>query len=82
VNRQVGLRVGGQPQVREVEVVEVCGDWSSDATRIEASGDGGWALGRNKAACQSGGGDQNDGENKYEPVASPALPTARSWVTA
>jgi len=39
-------------------------------------------FGRKKAAGQGGRADQEDGENKYEPVAAPALATARPWVTA
>jgi hypothetical protein len=82
VYRQFGLGVGGQPEIRKIEMVEGGSDGSGDPARIEPGGGGGWAFGRKKAAGQSGRADEEDGENKYEPVAAPALATARPWVTA
>ncbi len=63
-------------------MVEVGGDGSGDPALIEFGGGGGWTFGGKKAAGQGGRADQGDGEKKYEPVAAPALATARPWVTA
>jgi hypothetical protein len=79
VNRQAWLAVGGEPEVREVEVVEVRRRRRGRALRVERQS---LVLGRDEAARQPRGSDQGDGEEKDETVASAPSASARPWVAA
>jgi hypothetical protein len=69
--------MGGQPEIRKVEMVEVGRNRSRDSTHDERRR---WTLGRDEAARQRSAGDEGYREEEYEPVAAPALPAARPWV--
>jgi hypothetical protein len=79
VNRQVWLRVGGEPKVREVEMVEVRWRGRRRALQVE---DRCLALGGDEAARQARGSDQEDDEKEDETVATAPPASARPWVTA
>jgi hypothetical protein len=79
VDRQAWLAVGGEPEVREVEVVEVRRRGRGRTLRVERDC---LVLGRDEAARQPSGSDQGDGKEKDETVASPPPASARPWVAA
>jgi hypothetical protein len=81
MDRQAGLWVGRQPEVREVEMVEVSRRRRGRGRLLQVEG-GYLALGRQEAGRHHAGDDQSDGEEKYETIAAPPVATARPWVAA
>jgi hypothetical protein len=71
--------MGRQPEVREVEVVELrclrcCRLFLVEGDDV--------VLDRGKAARNSAPDDESERENKDNPVAAPTMASARPWVAA
>jgi hypothetical protein len=78
MDREIRLRVRGQPQVGKVEVIEVGRRRRGCAIQVE--GHGLLALGRHEAARHQPARDQRDCDKECETVATAPLASARAWV--